>query len=111
MDNIPDKIREQNPSLADFSVTSTVVTTMRRIVGSIVKNHYSGGNWLISEAIVDTVRLYIYCYGGKFGDFLNMELDQMVEEKDGLGEDIHLRKNLEETHTKMREILKSKLEK
>ena len=38
MDNIPDIIRERNPSLADWSVTSTVVMTMQRIVGSIVKN-------------------------------------------------------------------------
>ena len=43
----------------DYSVTRNVVTTMRQIVGSIVKNKASGGKWLISEEIVDTVRLYI----------------------------------------------------
>ena len=78
------------------------MTTMLRIVGSIVKNQYSGGNWLILEGIFDTVRIYIYCYGGKLDDFLKMELEQMVEEKDGLVEDRHMRKNLEEAHTKMR---------
>ena len=48
MNNIPDRIRERNPSLTDLSVTRTVVMTMRHIVGSIVKNQASGGKWLIS---------------------------------------------------------------
>ena len=53
-ENTPGRIREQKPSLKYLSVTSTVVMTMRQIVGSIVKNQASGGKWLISEAIVDT---------------------------------------------------------
>ena len=57
--------------------------TMRKIVGSIVKNQASGGKWLISEAIVDTVRVYIYCYGDEVDDVLKVELEQMVEEQDG----------------------------
>ena len=60
MDNIPDIIREQNIYLTDWSVTSTVVMTIQRIVGSIVKNQASGWKWLISEEIFDTVRVYIY---------------------------------------------------
>ena len=48
IDNIPDIIREQNPSLTDWSVTSTVVMTMRQIIGSIVKKQASGGKWLKS---------------------------------------------------------------
>ena len=60
MYSIHDRIRERNPSLEDWSVTITVVTTMQRIVVSIVKNKAYGGKWLISEAIVDTVRVYIY---------------------------------------------------
>ena len=43
MENIPDGIREQNPSLMDWSVTSTDVMNMRKIVVSIVKNQASGG--------------------------------------------------------------------
>ena len=58
--NIPDIIREIKPYLTDWSVTSTVVMTMRQIVGGIVKKHASSGEWLISESIVDTVRVYIY---------------------------------------------------
>ena len=60
MDNFPDRIREQKPSLMDWSVTSTVVVTMRQIVGSIVKNQASSDKWLIYEVIVDTVMVYIY---------------------------------------------------
>ena len=63
MENTPERIMEQNTSLAYWSGTSTVVTNMWQIVGSIVKNQASGGKWLISEAIVDTVRVYIYLSG------------------------------------------------
>ena len=46
--------------------------TMRQIVGSIVKNKVSGEKWLIYEAIVDTVRVYIYCYGDEVGEGLKV---------------------------------------
>ena len=51
------------------------MTTMRQIVGSIVKNKASGGKWLISEEIVYTVRLYIYCSGDEVDEVLNVELE------------------------------------
>ena len=60
MENILDRIREQKPSMTDWSFTSTVVMNMRQIVGSIVKNHSFGGKWLIYEKIVVTVGVYIY---------------------------------------------------
>ena len=63
--------------------------TMKHIVGIIVKNQASGEKWLISEAIVDTVRVYIYCSGDEVDEVeevLNVKLDQMVEEKGSLGE-------------------------
>ena len=46
--------------------------TMRRIVGSIAKNQASGGKWLISEAIVDTMRVYIHCYTDEVDEFLEV---------------------------------------
>ena len=66
--------------LMDWSFTSTVVMTMWRIVGSIVKEKASGGKWLIYEAVVDIVRIYIYCSGDDVDDFLKLEFYQMVEE-------------------------------
>ena len=65
---------------------STVVMTMRNIVGSIVKNKAYGGKWLISEAIVDTKRVYIYCSGDYVDEVFKLGLDQIVEEQDDLGE-------------------------
>ena len=84
---------------------------MRQIICSIVKKHASVGNWLKSEAIVDTVRVYIYCYGDELDEVLKVELDQMVENQDGLAQARQLKMNLEETHMKMRENVKSKLAK
>ena len=72
VDNILDIIRDLMPSLTDWSVTSTAVMTMRRIVGSIVKNQASGEKWLISEAIVDTVRVYIYLSGDEVNEVLKL---------------------------------------
>ena len=60
MYNIPDRIRERKTSVTDSSVTSTFFITMQRIVRIIAKNQAYGGKWIISEEIVDTVRICIY---------------------------------------------------
>ena len=83
--------------------------TMRQIVGIIVKMQASGGEWLISEAIVDTVRVYIYLYGYEVDEVLKVGLYQMVGDQDGLAEARQLRRNLEDTHIKMRENVKIKI--
>ena len=49
--------------------------TIHKIVGSIVKNHSSGGKWIISEAIVDNVRVYIYFSGDEVDEFLKVDLE------------------------------------
>ena len=61
----PEKIRELEPSFKDWSVTSNVVTTAQMIVGIIINNQASAGNCIISESIVDNMRVYAYCYGDK----------------------------------------------
>ena len=53
--------------------------TIRRIVGIIVKNQASDVKWLISEAIFDTSRFYVYLSGDQVDEFLILELDQMME--------------------------------
>ena len=111
MDNISDRIRELKPSLMYWAVTITAVITMCQSVGSIVKNQASGGKWLISDAIVDTVRVYICFSGDDLCEVLKLELDQMAEYHDGLGEARQMRRNLEEAHMKMRENVKNKLAK
>ena len=75
---------------------------MRKIVGIIDKNQASGGKWLISEAIAYNVRVYIYCSSDEVNEVLKADLDQILEYQDGSWEDIQLRRNLEETHMKMR---------
>ena len=75
--------------------------TMRRIVCSLVENQASGGKWIIYEAIVDTMRVYIYCSSDEVDEFYKVELDQMAEEQYGSGEARHMIRNLEETHTKI----------
>ena len=111
MEKSPDIIWEQNPFLTDWSVTSTVVMTMQQIVGSIVKNQASGGKWLISEAIVDTLGVYIYCSIDEVDEVLKVDLDHIVEDLDGLSEARQMRRNLEDMNMKIRENVNSKLDK
>ena len=46
--------------------------TMQWIVSIIVKTQASGGKWLIYEAVVYNVRLYLYLYGDELDDFLKV---------------------------------------
>ena len=66
---------------------------MRRIVGSIIKTQASDVKWIISEAIFDTVRFYIYCSGDEVNEVSKVELYQMVEDRYDLGDARHLRRN------------------
>ena len=50
------------------------------------------------------MRVYTYCSGDDVGEVLKVELDHIVEEQDGMVEARQLRRNLEETHMKMRKM-------
>ena len=52
--------------------------TMRQIVSHIVKIQAYGGKWLISEAIVDTVRIYIYFSVDDVDKVFKVELYQEI---------------------------------
>ena len=68
MPGIHDIIWARTPSLVDWEVINMIVTSMKRIVCSIVLNQCSGKEWLLSEAIVDLVRIYNYCSGDDADD-------------------------------------------
>ena len=57
------------------------------------------------------MRVYIYFSGDEVYEVLKVVLGHMLEEQGGLADARQPRRNLEETHMKMREILKSKLDK
>ena len=57
------------------------MTSMKRIVASIILNQCSGMEWILSEAIVDLVFIYTYCSGGDASEDLSKHLDAMLEEK------------------------------
>ena len=70
------------PYLVNWEVIQMILTSMKRIVGSIVLNQCSGKEWLLSEAIVDLVWIYTYCLGDDADDDVSKHLDTMVEERD-----------------------------
>ena len=85
-----------------------IVTSMKRIVGSIVLNQCSGKEWILSDAIVDLVRVYNYCSGEDVDD-VTKHLDTMVEERGNSPDAENLRSNLLEVHSNMRYRVKENL--
>ena len=81
MPGIHDNIQAMRPSLVYLEVIKMIVTSMKRIIGSIVLNQWSGKKWLLSEAIVDLVRIYTYCSGDEADDDVSKHLDTMVEDR------------------------------
>ena len=61
--------------------------------------------WLLSEAIVDLVRIYNYCSGDDVDD-VTKHLDTIVEERGNSPDAENLLSNLLEVHSKMRSLVK-----
>ena len=79
MPGIHNNIRERRPSLVDWYVIQMTVTSMKRIVVSTALNQCSGKECLLSEVIVDLVRIYTYCSGeDDDDDDVSNHLDTMV---------------------------------
>ena len=85
------------------------MTGTKCIVGSIVLNQCSGKEWILSEAIVDLVRIYTYCSGDNADNYVQKHLDSMVEERGNSPDAENLCSNLLEVHSKMRSRVKEKL--
>ena len=74
---------------------------MKCVVGSIVLNQCYGKEWLLSEAIVDLVRLYTYCSGDSVNEDVPKHPDAMVEERSDLQASDKLCSNLPEGQCKI----------
>ena len=60
---MPQHISNRRPPEKDWKVKYVTVVTMEKIVGNVLKNQSSGKKWLISEAIIDLVKIYVDCAG------------------------------------------------
>ena len=86
-----------------------IVTSMKRIGGRIVLNKCSSNEWLLSEDIVDLLRIYTYFLGDDADDYVSKHLDTIVEGIGNFPDVENLRSNLLEVHSKMRSWVKDKL--
>ena len=109
MPGIHDNIRARRPSLVDWEVVQIIVTSMKRIVGSIILNQCSGKEWLLSEATVDLVRIYNYCSGDNTDDYVSKHPYTMVEQRGNSPDVENLCSYLLEVYYKMMYRLKDKL--
>ena len=98
MPGIHDNTRARRTYFFDWEVIQVIVTSMKRIFGSIVLNQCSGKEWILSGAIVDLVRIYTYCSGDDAGDDVSKNLDIMVEERGNSPDSENLLSNLLEVH-------------
>ena len=74
-------IRASRPYLVKWEIIQMIMTSVKRIVVIIILKQCSGKEWLLSEAIVDLVRIYTYCSGDDFNEHLYKLFDVMVEER------------------------------
>ena len=75
---------------------------------AVLANHGTD-EWLLSEAIVDLVRIYTYCSGDDADYDVSKYLFTMAEERGNFPDADNLRSNLLEVYSKMRSRLKDKL--
>ena len=97
---IHDNIRARRPSFIDWEVTHMIVTSMKRIIVSIIINQFYGKEWLLSEAILDLVRIYNYFSGDDADDDVTKHLNTMVKERDISPDTEKMCSNLLEVHSK-----------
>ena len=69
------------PSLVDLEVIQIIVTIMNNIIGSIILNQCYGKEWILSEDIVDLVRIYTYFSGDDVNEDVSKHLDTKVEKR------------------------------
>ena len=74
------------------------MSSMKRIVGSIILNKCYGKEWILSEYFVDLVRISTYCLGEDDNEDVSKLIDAMVEEKGNLQAVENLCMNLIEVH-------------
>ena len=67
------------PSLFDWEIIQMIATNMNFIIGSIILNQCSGKGWLLSEVIVDLVRIYTYWLVEDADEGVSKNPDTMVE--------------------------------
>jgi hypothetical protein len=55
------ELRKRFPSKEEWEVARCLVETMKDVVDSITMNQTNGSNWLLSDAIVDFIHVYLQC--------------------------------------------------
>ena len=53
-------IRNSKPSEKDCKMTYVTVVKLEYIFGSVLKNQSSGEKWLLSEVVIDIVKIFVY---------------------------------------------------
>ena len=59
---MPQHIRNTKTPEKASQGTYVTVATMEHIAGSVLNNQSSGDKWLLSEAIIYLVKIYVDCY-------------------------------------------------
>jgi hypothetical protein len=54
-------VQKEGMSPKDWEVARCLVETMNDVVGSITMNQANGSTWLLSDAIVDFIHVYLQC--------------------------------------------------
>ena len=61
MSGFGNDIKTHKPSNEDWEVVHVVVHTMKEVVASFHKNELVGRRWLLSDAVMEIVGIYLLC--------------------------------------------------
>ena len=98
---IHENIRARGISLVNCDFIQMILTSMKPIFGSIFLNQFFVKEWILSESIVDLVRVYTYCSVDDANDDVSKYLDTMVEERCNSQDAENLLSNLLKVHPKI----------
>ena len=75
------ELRKRLPSKEDWEVARYLVETMKDVVGSITMNQTNGSNWLLSDAIVDFIHVYLQCSSSNDIPSVEKRLQELLHEE------------------------------
>ena len=75
------ELRKRLPSKEDWEVARCLVETMKDVVGSITMNQTNGSNWLLSDAIVDFIHVYLPCSSSNDIPSVEKRLQDLLHEE------------------------------
>ena len=109
MPGVENEIKTCKPSNEDWELVHVVVHTMKVVVASAHKNELVGRQWLLSDAVMDIVGIYLFCCDQSAVPEADQRCGEIKEKNENSASSVRLANNLLEPHYNILENVKNKL--